>query len=74
MKTNGPAGALHGLVKVRDLVVLVEKDGWYRVHSKGGHQQYKHPVKKGRVTISGHPRDDVHPKTLNSVLGQASLK
>jgi hypothetical protein len=35
---------------------------------KGGHRQYKHLSKKGRVTIAGHPADDVHPKTLNSIL------
>ena len=61
-------------VKVRDVVALIEKDGLFRIASKGGHKQYKHSVKKGRVTISGHLRDDIHPKTLNSVLKQASLK
>jgi predicted RNA binding protein YcfA (HicA-like mRNA interferase family) len=61
-------------VKVRDVVSLIEKDGWFRVDSKGGHRQYKHSVKKGRVTISGHLKDDIHPKTLNSVLKQAGLK
>ncbi|PYS52620.1 MAG: hypothetical protein DMG13_15625 [Acidobacteria bacterium] len=33
-----------------------------------------HPTKRGRVTVSGHPNDDVHPKTLDSVLKQAGLK
>ena len=62
------------LVKVRKIIYLVERDGWQRVHSKGGHRQYKHQSKKGRVTIAGHPSDDVHPKTLNSILKQAGLK
>ncbi|MBV9498829.1 MAG: type II toxin-antitoxin system HicB family antitoxin [Acidobacteriaceae bacterium] len=34
----------------------------------GGHRQYKHPRKRGRVTVSGHPSDEVHPRTLQSVL------
>jgi predicted RNA binding protein YcfA (HicA-like mRNA interferase family) len=61
-------------MKVRDLVKLIEKDGWYVVATRGSHRQYKHPDKAGRVTIAGHPADDVAPGTLNSVLKQARLK
>jgi predicted RNA binding protein YcfA (HicA-like mRNA interferase family) len=61
-------------MKVRHIISMIEKDGWRRVHAKGGHRQYKHPLKKGRVTILGHENDDVHPKTLNSILKQAGLK
>jgi predicted RNA binding protein YcfA (HicA-like mRNA interferase family) len=61
-------------LKVREVMALIEQDGWQRVRAKGGHRQYKHPSKKGRVTVSGHPNDDVHPKTLSSVLKQAGLK
>jgi predicted RNA binding protein YcfA (HicA-like mRNA interferase family) len=61
-------------MKVRDVVKRIEQDGWQRVHSKGGHLQYKHPLKKGRVTICGHTNDDVHPKTLRSILKQAGLE
>ena len=38
---------------VRDLVKLVEADGWEQVQQVGSHRRYKHPAKKGRVTISG---------------------
>ncbi|MCP5116802.1 MAG: addiction module toxin, HicA family [bacterium] len=61
-------------MKVRDLISLVEADGWFLVKTRGSHRQYKHLVKKGRVTIPGHFRDDVHPKTLKSVLVQADMK
>jgi predicted RNA binding protein YcfA (HicA-like mRNA interferase family) len=61
-------------MKVRDLMKLIEKDGWYVVATRGSHRQYKHPEKVGRVTIAGHPADDVAPGTLNSVLKQARLK
>jgi predicted RNA binding protein YcfA (HicA-like mRNA interferase family) len=40
----------------------------------GSHRQYKHPEKPGRVTIAGHPNDDVHPKTLNSIFKQAQIR
>lgn len=61
-------------MKVRDIIKLIEKDGWYLVQTKGSHRQYKHPIKPGRVTIAGHPGDDLAPGTLNSVLKQAKLK
>jgi predicted RNA binding protein YcfA (HicA-like mRNA interferase family) len=61
-------------MKVRDLMRLIEKDGWFVVATKGSHRQYKHPRKPGRVTIAGHPGDDIAPGTLNSVLKQARLK
>jgi predicted RNA binding protein YcfA (HicA-like mRNA interferase family) len=61
-------------MKVRDVIKLIEEDGWYQVKTVGSHRQYKHPKKSGRVTISGHPSDDVHPKTLASIFKQAQLK
>jgi len=61
-------------MKVRDIIKLIEADGWYRIPAKGGHRQYKHPIKPGRVTIAGHPSHDLAPGTLNSILKQAQLK
>uniref|UniRef100_A0A7C4MPX6 Type II toxin-antitoxin system HicA family toxin n=1 Tax=Desulfatirhabdium butyrativorans TaxID=340467 RepID=A0A7C4MPX6_9BACT len=60
-------------MKIRDVIKLLESDGWYLVGTKGSHRQFKHPVKPGRVTIAGHPGDDLAPSTLNSVLKQAQL-
>ena len=60
-------------MKIRDVVKLIESDGWYLVGTKGSHRQFKHRVKPGRVTIAGHPGDDLAPGTLNSVLKQAQL-
>ena len=60
-------------MKVRDVIKLLEGDGWYLVAMKGSHRQYKHPTKSGRVTIAGHAGDDLAPGTLNSILKQAQL-
>jgi predicted RNA binding protein YcfA (HicA-like mRNA interferase family) len=60
-------------MKVRDLIKLLEADGWYLVTTRGGHRQDKHRNKSGRVTIAGHRGDDLAPGTLNSVLKQAQL-
>jgi predicted RNA binding protein YcfA (HicA-like mRNA interferase family) len=61
-------------MKVRDVIKMIEADGWYLVATRGSHRQYKHPAKPGRVTIAGHPGDDLAPGTLNSILKQAQLK
>jgi predicted RNA binding protein YcfA (HicA-like mRNA interferase family) len=61
-------------MKVREILKLIEGDGWIITRQKGSHRQYKHPTKPGLVTVSGKPSDDVHPKTLNSMLKQAGLK
>ncbi|MCC7451448.1 MAG: type II toxin-antitoxin system HicA family toxin [Anaerolineae bacterium] len=61
-------------MKVREVIKMIEADGWYLVDTKGSHRQYKHPEKRGRVTVAGHPGDDLAPGTLNSILKQAELK
>ncbi len=61
-------------MKVREAIKLIESDGWYLVSTKGSHRQFKHAVKKGRVTIAGNLGDDLAKGTLNSILKQAGLK
>ena len=60
--------------KVRDIIQLLREDGWHIARTKGSHRQFKHATKRGLVTVSGKPGDDVHPKTLNSMLKQAGLQ
>jgi predicted RNA binding protein YcfA (HicA-like mRNA interferase family) len=61
-------------MKVRELIALIEADGWFLVRTKGSHRQFHHQTKKGTVTVSGKPTVDVPPGTLNSALKQAGLK
>jgi predicted RNA binding protein YcfA (HicA-like mRNA interferase family) len=61
-------------VKVRELIALIEADGWLHVRQKGSHRQFHHPSKSGTVTVAGKPSVDVPVGTLNSVLKQAGLK
>jgi len=61
-------------IKVNDIIKLIEKDGWFFYTQKGSHRQYKHPVKKGRVTINGKLSDQLDPFISNSILKQAALK
>lgn len=61
-------------MKVRDVIRAIKEDGWYLYETKGSHRQFKHSVKSGRVTISGHPWNDVYAKTLYSILRQAGIE
>jgi predicted RNA binding protein YcfA (HicA-like mRNA interferase family) len=61
-------------MKVKELIKLIEKDGWYLVRVKGSHRQFHHPTKNGTVTIAGKESVDIPIGTLNSVLKQAGLK
>jgi len=56
-----------------ELIKIIEKDGWKLVRTKGSHYQYKHPIKKGRVTIA-HPKKDVEIRTVYSVFHQAGIQ
>jgi len=61
-------------MKVKEMIKLIEKDGWFLSRTKGSHRQYKHLTKSGTVTIAGHANDEIHPKTERSILRQAGLK
>ena len=61
-------------MKIRDIVVMLDEDGWALAGTRGSHRQYKHPHKSGVVTLADKPGDDLAPGTLNSVLKQAGLK
>ena len=63
-------------MKYRDVIKMVESDGWRLLRSVGSHFQYRHPTKPGTVTISagGKLGKEVPPGTLNSILKQAGLK
>ncbi|MBD1880989.1 type II toxin-antitoxin system HicA family toxin [Coleofasciculus sp. FACHB-T130] len=61
-------------MKVREVIKLIEEDGWYLARTRGSHRQFKHPTKSGLVTIAGKPSDDLAPGTLNSIMTQAQLK
>jgi len=60
-------------VNSRKLIKMIEEDGWYYVRTTGDHHHYKHPEKRGLVTVT-HPVKDIPKGTVNSILKQAGLK
>ena len=70
---TSPRGA-SSEVKVREVIRLLQEDGWTLVVTRGNHRQFKHPTKPGRVTVSGNLGDDMPKGTFGSVTRQAGLK
>jgi predicted RNA binding protein YcfA (HicA-like mRNA interferase family) len=60
-------------VHSRDVIKQLQKDGWYEVTQVGSHKQFKHPTRKGRVTVP-HPKRDIPMGTLKSIEKQAGIK
>jgi predicted RNA binding protein YcfA (HicA-like mRNA interferase family) len=56
------------------MIRLIEEDGWFLDRTRGSHRQYKHPIKRGLVTVAGKQGDDLAPGTKNSIMKQAGLK
>jgi predicted RNA binding protein YcfA (HicA-like mRNA interferase family) len=61
-------------VKVREVIKLIEADGWYFLRQRGSHRQYRHATKPGKVTIAGKPSDEMAPGTLGSIFRQAGIE
>lgn len=57
----------------KDVLRILNADGWYEVACVGDHHQFKHPAKPGRVTLT-HPVKDVPVKNLKSIEHQAGIK
>lgn len=56
----------------RQIIKALEDDGWFLVHCRGSHCQFRHPVKKGKVTVI-HPKKDFAKKTIESMERQSGL-
>ena len=61
------------VVKIYKIIKTLEKDGWYIDRTRGSHRQFKHPTKKGTVTVNGKPSDDVWGTLLRSIEEQSGL-
>jgi predicted RNA binding protein YcfA (HicA-like mRNA interferase family) len=61
-------------MKVREVIRLIEDDGWRFARQRGSHRIYKHPSKPGSVTVAGKRNGDVPAGILGSILRQAGLK
>jgi predicted RNA binding protein YcfA (HicA-like mRNA interferase family) len=61
-------------MKIRDLIKILEKEGWELVRQKGSHRQFKHPRIPAILTVAGNSNAELRPGTLNDILRKAGLK
>jgi predicted RNA binding protein YcfA (HicA-like mRNA interferase family) len=54
-------------MKYREFTRDLLDEGWCLKSQEGSHQQWVHPTKPGKVTVAGHPNDDIPPKTLKAM-------
>ena len=40
-------------MKVKELIKILEKNGWEQARMRGNHRHYRHPEKGGTVTVAG---------------------
>ena len=59
----------------KEVIRILEANGWQRKKAPGGHQYYIHPdhPEKGKVTVPGHG-GDMKRKTLRSIARQTGLR
>jgi len=57
----------------REIIKLLKQNDWYEVAKTGSHTQFRHPVRKGRVTVP-HPKKDIPIGTLKSIERQSGIK
>ncbi len=57
----------------RELIQILERDGWQLAYVSGSHHQYKHPAKPGKITVP-HPRKSLPFRTVKSIFKQAGIE
>ncbi len=62
-----------GILTFREVERILLDDGWYKYKVTGGHYQYKHKTKFGKITISRHCKE-IKKRTYYSILRQAKIK
>lgn len=60
--------------KAKEVIRMLEDDGWIKVYTKGDHRQFKHPTKKGKVTVRGKLSETMNQFLLNSIWKQAGWR
>lgn len=60
-------------MKVRDVLKRLTEDGWKQTSQRGSHRQFEHATKPGKVTVNGHPSDEITGRLLKWIEEQSGL-
>ncbi len=61
-------------MRVREVIRLLEKNGWTEIRVRGSHRHFKHPTQASIITVPGNDGKELAPGTLNDILKKAGLK
>lgn len=61
-------------MKAREIIRIIEKEGWRLARQKGSHMQFEHPEKPGITTVPYHGSKDLSKFNVAGILKQAGLK
>ena len=61
-------------MKVKEIIKLIQEDGWILERINGSHRHFTHSLKKGIVTVPGKLSSDIAKGTEKSIIKQAGLK
>ncbi|MGP0076444.1 MAG: type II toxin-antitoxin system HicA family toxin [Bryobacteraceae bacterium] len=57
-------------MKVREVIRLLEQNGWVEMRSKGSHRYFKHSNQPSVITVPGNPGKELATGTLNLYSGR----
>ena len=61
-------------MNAKELVKLLEQNGWYEARCRGSHRIFKHPEMPQSIPVAFHGSKDIPTGTLNKILMEAGLK
>lgn len=56
----------------RDIIKILESDGWYLIYARGSHHYFVHPTKPNKIPVP-HPKKHIPIGTYKSIMKQAGL-
>jgi len=71
-RTVGSMCIIHTM-QSRELIKLLQADGWQLQRTRGSHHQFVHPTKPGTVTVP-HPKKDLGKGLVRAIRKQAGLR
>lgn len=60
--------------KVKEVIRMLEKNGWYYIGTKGDHHKFYKKGARRPIIIAGKANDDLAEGTLRSIFREAGLK
>lgn len=61
-------------MKVREVITVLEYNGWVLVRQRGSHRHFRNPDVPFVVTVAGKPSTTVPPGTLGSIRRTSGLE